>query len=127
MLNTHIIARVSGGFDMRYFIGFSVIETNSVFKGYKMTETNKAAWTSKAEIYNLMKAGEVYNGHSIVELSGGKFTRQQASSQLRRLWTMNLLEITDTPTRPQSYLKLPGMKCELIGNRYKVTRETEKA
>jgi hypothetical protein len=89
---------------------FRVIETNSVFKGYKMTETNKAVWTIKEEIYELMNAGEVYNGHSIVELSEGKFTRQQASNYLRKLWTMNLLEITDPPTWPRSYLKLPDKK-----------------
>jgi hypothetical protein len=88
----------------------SVIETNSVFKGYKMTETNKATRTVKEEVYELMNAGEVYNGHSIVELSEGKFTRQQASSYLCKLWTMNLLEITDPPTWPRSYLKLPGKK-----------------
>ena len=80
-----------------------------------MTEANKVFRTIKEEVYDLMNEGEVYNGHSIVELSGGKFSRQQASGHLRKLWTMNLLEITDPPTWPQSYLKIPGMKIDLLG------------
>jgi hypothetical protein len=81
-----------------------------------MTDTNKAVRAIKEDVYELMNAGEVYDGHNIVELSEGKFTRQQASNYLRKLWTLNLLEIIDPPTRPRSYRKLPGKKFNLYSN-----------
>ena len=90
-----------------------------------MTEINKAVWTVKKGIYELMKAGKVYNSRQIVELSEGKFPRQQASTHLRSLWTMNLLEVVPSSGQVPSYLKLPGMKYELVGNYYKVIREAE--
>jgi hypothetical protein len=43
-----------------------------------MTETNKAVWTVKKGIYELMKPGDVYSSQQIVELSEDKFSRQQA-------------------------------------------------
>ena len=102
-----------------------------------MTETNKALWSVKKEIYKLMKAGEVYTSHSINELSGDKFTGSQVATHLRSLWTMDLLEMVEIPkkkgddlrkfTHNLAYLKLPGMKLELVGKRYKVIREAEQA
>ena len=90
-----------------------------------MTPKKIALWTVRKEIYDMMNAGEVYTTVSIIELSGCKFSKKQASTNLRNLWAMGLLEITDPPTRPRSYLKLSGMKLEVIYNHYKIIRETE--
>jgi hypothetical protein len=61
-----------------------------------MTETNKAVWTVKKGIYELMKPGDVYSSQQIVELSEDKFSRQQAASIVRNI-TIGLLFIV-TPT-----------------------------